>query len=93
MSTASTQKPAAHFCERVSGEAIHFGQNTMVDRTSQEFDLHRWKSLQHFAALQRLRPRAPRVFAAATTGKSRSSQVAKQTAPDGAGAAIVRMGL
>jgi hypothetical protein len=39
-----TQKPAAHFCGRVLSAAIHFGQNTMLDRTSQEFDLHRWKS-------------------------------------------------
>jgi hypothetical protein len=31
-----TQKPAAHFCGRVLGGAIHFGQNTMFDRTSQE---------------------------------------------------------
>jgi hypothetical protein len=41
------QKPAAHFCGRVSGEAIHFGQNTMFDRTSQtkiQLIFHMWKS-------------------------------------------------
>jgi hypothetical protein len=35
MTATLTQKPAAHFCGRVSGEAIHFEQNTMFDRTSQ----------------------------------------------------------
>jgi hypothetical protein len=43
---APTQKPAAHLCGRVLGEAIHFGQNTMFDRTSQtkiEVFFHRWK--------------------------------------------------
>jgi hypothetical protein len=31
----STQKPAAHFCGRVSNEAIDYDQNTMDDWTSQ----------------------------------------------------------
>jgi hypothetical protein len=39
-----TQKPAAHFCGRVFGEAIHFDRNTTSDRTGQakfELVLHR----------------------------------------------------
>jgi hypothetical protein len=32
---ASTQKPAAHCCGRVSGATFHFGENTMVQWTSQ----------------------------------------------------------
>jgi len=47
LAAASTQKPAAHVCGRVLGEAIHFEQNIIFDRTSQtkfEIFFHRvWK--------------------------------------------------
>jgi hypothetical protein len=35
LTAAPKPKPAAHFCGRALGEAIHFEQNTMFDRTSQ----------------------------------------------------------
>jgi hypothetical protein len=35
LTAVQIQKPAARFCGRVLGEAIHFEQNTMFDRTSQ----------------------------------------------------------